>query len=298
MVANISHHISEQLNDIPRSMKIALVASALFHVFILLAGTLGLPYISKPPTIAQPIAVELVDVSELTQTNKPPVKSKLKPVPDKPKEEPKPQPKMEAPPKVEAKEPPKIAPLKKPEEKKEDTVKPEPKVPPPPSEKLEKPKPPEKKVEDKKEATETEDPLASLMKNLQEAEDLDDGQGQADAKATNSPDAPLAEFMTQSELGALTNQLVGCWQIPIGAKNVNGMVVDIHIWANSDRTVRRVEIADQWRASNDPAFRALAESAKRAVLDPSCSPLELPMDKLEVWKNQYIVVPFDPSQVT
>lgn len=115
---------------------------------------------------------------------------------------------------------------------------------------------------------------------------------------TNTQQAPFEEIITRSELNALTNQLVSCWQIPIGAKDVHNMVVNIRVWANADRTVRRVEITDKWRMGSDPAFRALAESAERAVRDPACSPLELPQGKYNVWKDQYIEVPFDPRHVT
>ncbi len=140
--------------------------------------------------------------------------------------------------------------------------------------------------------------MASLMKNLQESEDTAEGENLEDVLAEAAPDAPMAQYVTQNELSALTNQLIGCWQIPIGAKNVYDMVVTVHIWANPDRTVRRVDVQDEWRIANDPAFRALAESAKRAVLDPACSPLNLPEDKFKVWKDQYISVDFDPSRVT
>jgi len=249
-------------------MKIALVGSALFHVVLALAGTIGLPFIQKPMTIPPaPIAVEIVDISDMPTTNKPPSPKKLKPI----KTEPKVEPKMVAPPKVEAKAPPKVTPLEKPPEPKKETVKPEPKTPPPPSEKLDKPKEkkPEPKPEPKKEeAIQEEDPMASLLKNLQESEPT---------AAEVSPDAPLAPTMTSHELSALSNQLIGCWQIPIGAKNVHNMVVNVRVWPNADRTVRKVEIANEGWLNSDPSF--------------------IPMDKYEVWRDKYIEVPFDPSKV-
>ncbi len=281
-----------------KGMKTALIISAVFHVAILVIGTLGLPYISKqeilPPA---PIAVEIVNVADMTTTDKKP--NPIKPPPaEKPKEAKKVEKPVEAPPKVDVKEPPKIKPLVKPKEKVE-TKKPEPKTPPPPTEKLEKveEKPKEKEPE-KKEAAAAEDPLQSLMKNLQESDPESVGESEDEGAEEEAPDAPMAEYVTQNELSALTNQLVGCWQIPIGAKDVNDMVVKVRIWANADRTVRKVEVADQWRMSNDPAFRALAESAKRAVFDPYCSPLNIPESKYNVWKDQYIEVPFDPRNVT
>lgn len=296
--------VTRATNDIfnlSPSMKMALGVSIVFHVGIVAIGMVGMPFISKPPPLpTQPIAINIVDVSEITTTNKKPSQSRLKPVPDKPKEAPKVEKKVKAPPKVVAKEPPKIKPLDKPVVKK-DTVKPKPKTPPPPSEKLEKPKPPEKKklVEEKKEeATEQEDPLQSLLKNFQESEDVAEGTEEGTANPEFSPDAPLAPTMTANELNSLSNQLAGCWQIPIGAENVHDTVVNIRIWVDADRVVQRAEIADQWRNANDPAFRSLAESAKRATLSPACNPVDIPMDKYDFWKDKYIEIPFDPRSVT
>lgn len=267
-------------------MKVALVGSALFHIVLALAGTIGLPLIKKPLTIPPaPISIEIVDVSDLPTTNKPPSPEKLKPIKDKPKIEPK----MTPPPKVEAKAPPKVKPLEKPPEPKKETVKPEPTTPPPPSEKLDKPKEKPKPEEPKKEeAVQEEDPMASLLKNLQESDPT---------TTETSAEAPLGPTMTSHELSALSNQLIGCWQIPIGAKNVHNMIVNVRVWPNADRTVRKVEIANEGWLNSDPAFRALAESARRAVQDPRCSPLQIPMDKYEVWRDKYIEVPFDPSKV-
>ncbi len=277
--------------------KKALSISVMLHVGVLLSGMVVLPYISKPPVIPQPIAIEVINPADITTTNKPPSENKLKPVVEEPKQAPKVEKKVEAPPKVEAKEPPKVTPLEKPKEKK-DTVKPTPKVPPLPTEKLEKPKPPEKKVEDKEEAVQQEDPLESLMKNLQDSEEFSDNEG-ADEIAEATPDAPFAEYMTQNELGALTNQLISCWNnIPSGAKGVSDLVVIARIWVNADRSLKKVEVLEKWREANDPAFAALAQSVRWAFDDSNCQYLNVPQDKYEVWKDQYIDVPFDPSHVT
>lgn len=281
-----------------KGMKVALIFSALFHVSLLIIGTLGLPYISKPPTIPpSAIAIEILDPSDITTTDKPPVKTRIKPVPDKPKEPPKTEKKVEAPPKVEAKEPPKIKPLEKPPEVKKDTVKPEPKVPPPSAETLEKPKPPEKKKPDQEEAIEFDNFVNSLLRNEADVEEFSEVEG-VEKVAENTPEAPQAPTMTQHELNALSSQLAGCWQIPIGAENVHNTVVYIRIWVGSNRVVTRAEIVDQWRRANDPAFRALAESAKRATLDPFCNPVNIPMDRYDSWKDKYIEIPFDPRSVT
>jgi hypothetical protein len=71
--------------------------------------------------------------------------------------------------------------------------------------------------------------------------------------------------------------------------------VDVKIYVNPDRTVRSKEVVDQVKYNADPFFRAAADSAVRAVEDPSCNPLELPPDKYEQWK--VIIFTFDPKQM-
>lgn len=278
-------------------MKIALIVSALFHILVVIAGTVGLPFIAKPPRMPQqPIAVEIIDVSETTTTNK---KPQLRPVPE-PKEEPKAAPKVAAPPKVETKAPPKVKPLEKPPEKKKDTVKPKPKVPPPPSEKLEKPKPPEKPDPKKEEATEQEDEFLSVLKNLQDGETVA-AEAPEDEKPTPQEMSPLAKFsqrLSASEMDAiaraLNTQFASCWNLQAGARFAEDIVVTLKLIVNPDRTIRSARVADQWRYNQDSFYRAAADSALRALNHPNCEVLDLPPDKYELWKD--LTFNFDPSQ--
>ena len=68
-------------------------------------------------------------------------------------------------------------------------------------------------------------------------------------------------------------------------------MVQLRIQVRPDRTVQRVTIQDQARLGRDPTFRAVAESARRAVDD--CSPLNLPPGKYAVWRD--IVMNFYPE---
>jgi hypothetical protein len=53
-----------------------------------------------------------------------------------------------------------------------------------------------------------------------------------------------------------------------------------------------VEGEDRGRAQSDPRFRAFAERAVRAVLDPRCSSLPLPKEKLgSIQKLSFIFSP-------
>ena len=63
---------------------------------------------------------------------------------------------------------------------------------------------------------------------------------------------------------------------------------------NPDGTVRNASIVDRGRMS-DPLIRAAAESARRTFFNPQCTPLKLPSDKYEVWKD--LDVTFDPRDL-
>ena len=53
----------------------------------------------------------------------------------------------------------------------------------------------------------------------------------------------------------------------------------------SKNSVRQAKIMDVNRLFTDEFFSTAAESARRAVLNPRCSPLKLPDDKYDIWKK-------------
>jgi hypothetical protein len=291
-------HSSDEMSP---AMRGAALTSIIFHAIVITLGLMGLPYLrTPPPMLEDAISVEILDIADIRQTNKPPVKAPPKPEPEK-KEVP-PEKKVDKPPmppKVDIKEPPKAVPPKPPEPKKEITKKPEPKIPPPPSEKLKEPEPkPEPPKEDVKEEVQQQEDFASLLKNLQDSEP------QPDVAAVN-PDAevppepsPLAKFsqqLTMSEADALRHQLSQCWSIQAGARYAEDLVVEIKLTVNPDRTVSSATIVNQGRYNQDGFFRAAADSAMRAVRSPMCNPLNLPAEKYHVWKD--IVAVFDPRDM-
>ena len=90
-------------------------------------------------------------------------------------------------------------------------------------------------------------------------------------------------------------QITPCWNIPVGAKDAHRMRIGIRIFLNPDGSLRGVpRIEDTARINRDPFYRALAESAVRALRNPKCSPLRLPHDKYDIW--QEISFNFDPRE--
>jgi len=251
----------------------------------------------EPPKVKpKPVPKPVVERPKPKPVPKPVVeKPKPKPVP-KPKvtEKPKPKPKVVEKPKP--KPEPKVASLPKPE--------PKPKPKPEPKRKVDAPKPqPRVKAKPKPKPRAKPKPrkrmtLAGILNSVDKLK--------RDAKvAPRERTAPNkrrgSRFhnpnvdLTRSEYDALRRQLNSCWRFDAGGKDAASLVVKIRIEVNRDRTVRSAEIVDASRANRDPYYRAAAESARRAVNNPHCSPLLLPPNKYRVWRS--ITVTFDPREL-
>jgi neural Wiskott-Aldrich syndrome protein len=68
----------------------------------------------------------------------------------------------------------------------------------------------------------------------------------------------------------------------------------LKVTTDASGTARLAQVApsDQGRAAGDPVFRAFAERAVRAVLDPACS--NLPLPKSMMGANQTFTFRFSP----
>lgn len=276
----------------------SLIASGILHVIFIIASMVGMPYMKTreftiPPA---PIAVDYIEISQVTETNR--IAKKQRRVATKKPSNP------DAPPPMPAKKKkPEKAAVNKSKEIKVPTVKPKVKPAAPAPKKTAKkvvdkntydenvkPKKGEKVKELKKvaETPKASEGFDSVLKNLMEEEE----ETFQEKPAIN---APLGAKITISEQDALRAQLERCWNVPFGAKGVEDVLVEIDMVVAPDRTVRSARIIDKSRYSKDTFFRAIADSALRAVRSPLCSPLELPTDKYETWKN--ITVRFNPKDM-
>jgi hypothetical protein len=103
------------------------------------------------------------------------------------------------------------------------------------------------------------------------------------------PDAP----MTESEIGAMRQQLAECWTVPTELRGVQNLAVQIRVLFNPDGSVAEAEIVDRARMASDAAYRTAATKAYGAVM--SCSPLrDMPPNKHNIWKN--VTLTFDPRE--
>lgn len=302
----------DQLSQVTRgqTLRRALRIAVALHVVVLVVSYFGMPHITPDkPDLSRAVQVDLVapnaDHSAAPNASKSPEPFKPNAKPDQVKKEVK----------TENKKPP--APVKsdaakkevkKPDEKK--LEKPVKKPEPPKKDALK--KAPEKKTPDKKEADkkaedtnkgeqQKQEEFNSVLKNLL-------GDVTPPVPETGSPvDAPhdptkaegaaptQSDTLALSEIDAIKHQLASCWNIPSGAMDAENLTITIRIVLNPDRSVQSAEIVDRARYATDPFFAAAAESARRAVYHPNCTPLALPLEKYDVWKT--MTVNFNPREM-
>lgn len=71
--------------------------------------------------------------------------------------------------------------------------------------------------------------------------------------------------LSVSERDMLGLKLRSCWNIDAGVKGAQDMIVEIRAYLTEEGVVSDVKILNQSRYRKDPAFRSVAESARRAV---------------------------------
>lgn len=277
----------------------AVVRSVLFHIVVIFVAVIGLPHATKDPiNISPPITVELIDIAELTQTNK--LSSPVKPKKEKKPDKKKPPESKPTPPKVDSPTPPDLSEPKAPDLEK-DVATSDPFLTPEALKKIiEKPRPPKKKPKPpkKKKPKKAANDFQSLLKNLTpdaKKEDKVDPNDNKTDSSQKSQIAKIADRMSISETDAFLQQLGQCWSLMSGAKFAENLVVPIKIIVNPDRTVNRASIVDKGRYNRDSHYRAAADAAVRALRHPRCTPLRLPPDKYEEWK--IITINFDPRDM-
>jgi outer membrane biosynthesis protein TonB len=304
-------------------MKITSVLSVFLHLAILLFAWLGLPSARPMPIPVASIQVEIVSEEALKTPKvaaKPPEPVKPKPVKRAPPPPPPPKQTAALPPepvkpsptpeevvaipdlKSARKETPKPIVKKRPRPKAKPKPKPRKvaaKTPPqkPKKKPKAKPKPPPKndfasvlktvekmkqqprqKPPEKKAPVDQKTFLAQLEKKLRQ-------------RAPKQPPR-IGAVLSNSELNMVRRQIEQCWSLPAGARGAENMVVEIRTALNPDGRVRSAQIVDSGRLARDPFYRSMAESARRAILNPRCQPLRLPLDKYDEW--QVMVLNFDP----
>ncbi|HUK11564.1 MAG TPA: energy transducer TonB [Stellaceae bacterium] len=294
-------------------MRRAILCSCALHVVVALLAYFHLWDLLFPPPPLEPatIAVSLVNLAPETKATRPNPKPKVADKPaeetvEAPKESPKQPPKPVQPPPAPAPAPAPEevaqapAPEPKPEPKPEPPQPPPPPPPPVPTEQPEPPKPeppkpppkpaPPKTTEAKKKPDDHN--LDSFLKNLAKRPEAAKPEEQPTktapqpqvARASAQPSAPLGAQLTTSELDVIREQIKPCWNYDPGARDADQLQARFSVEMNADGTVRTVVSLDADKMS-DPVFRAAADAARRALLNPQCQPLKFPAEKYAQWRS-------------
>ncbi|MSO84977.1 MAG: hypothetical protein EXR02_00340 [Rhodospirillales bacterium] len=289
-------------------MRRNVVLSLFFHATVIVVAVVGLPDIGKRDlNLDRPIVVDILNVAPETNAPPPP-RAETKPEPPKAAPPPPPPPKVAPPP-----PPPPPPPKPTAEPAPAPATKPEP-VKEKPKEEARPPEPRLAKVQPKRKPPPPDD-MASVLKTLEENKQrpAKTDKTAKDRKPTPPPEekfdlAEIQKTLTQkprmhdptkalsiSEIDLVRQQIAQCWNLPAGAKDAHRMTVDIRVAMNLDGTVREATLREQARVQADPFYRAMAESALRAVLNPRCQPFKLPPDRYDVW--QIMELKFDPREI-
>jgi len=304
-------------------MRTPAILSAGVHVVALVAAVVNFNFFQRPPIEPEPVMVEFEAIGQHAAapkignpppqpkdakiaeeaTKAPPPKTfepppapeppkpdvaELKPVAPAPVEKPKPEPPKPTEDVIALKpkqpEPPK-------EEKKPEPPKPEPPKPPE-VKKVEPPKPPPPKPEPKKPNVDAL--VDSILKNQDSKTKIQTPEQQPKPVkeiTRTAPAAPnLAAVVTASEIEGVRSKIRPCWLSPGGAREAP--VITLTVQMNQDGTPVKADIQDAGRYHNDPVFRAAADAAYRAVMNPRCQPWPLPTDRYNGWRT--ITFNFDP----
>jgi hypothetical protein len=102
--------------------------------------------------------------------------------------------------------------------------------------------------------------------------------------APNSGGNPAANdtaALSADQRSAIGDHVRECWTKDAGALDIDKQRVLLTVTTDANGVARKAEIAgDDAGRMDDPRFRAFAERAKRAILDPRCADLPLPSNEL------------------
>lgn len=298
-------------------MRTAAVISATLHIAVFLIAWLGV----LPSSKTDIAPAQVIDVEIATEIEKP--KPKLV-AEEKPKPPPPPPPAKRPPPppepQIAAKPEPEVVPIPKPEAVPVPKPKPKPKAkkePPKPKKAVQRPRPKAKPKPPPKKAKPKPPPkhdFASVLKTVDKLKDKPPPKREAPKKKPKETLSPMQQVaaalnkkpqqprptlarsgISPREIDAIRRQIEPCWNLPAGARDADKMIVEIRATVGPDGRIRSATIVDRARASNDRFFRSMAESAVRAMLNPSCQPLRLPMDTYHLWRNMTLT--FYPGEM-
>ena len=140
--------------------------------------------------------------------------------------------------------------------------------------------------------------IASMLKDLRNEKSnniVEDDEPKEDITQTNENEQTENMVLSISEIDLLRQQLSSCWNAPAGAViNIGDRVtISAKVQQNMRVFENSVRIIDTNISKSNPFYGPITDSAMRTLLNPECTPLKLPKDKYNLWKN--LTITFDYS---
>ncbi len=140
--------------------------------------------------------------------------------------------------------------------------------------------------------------IASMLKDLRNEKSnniVEEEKVNEESKQTAENEQNENSILSISEIDLLRQQLSSCWNAPAGAViNVGDKVtISAKIQQNMKVFENSVRIVDTNISKSNPFYGPITDSAMRTLLNPECTPLKLPEDKYNLWKN--LTITFDYS---
>ncbi len=141
--------------------------------------------------------------------------------------------------------------------------------------------------------------IASMLKDLRNEKtnmvqnEVKEEVEEVDNKSTDDTDKNV--MLSISEIDMLRQQLSSCWNAPAGAVIERGdkVTISAKVLQNMKVSPNSIRIVDTNIAKTNPFYGPITDSAMRTLLNPECTPLKLPKDKYNLWKN--LTITFDYS---
>ena len=140
--------------------------------------------------------------------------------------------------------------------------------------------------------------IATMLKDLrneksnnESLQEMDQNQKEQQGKDKKNENM----ILSISEIDLLRQQLSSCWNAPAGAVIERGMKVTISAKVQQNMQVYQnsVRIVDTNISKSNAFYGPITDSAMRTLLNPECTPLKLPKEKYNLWKN--LTITFDYS---
>ncbi len=139
--------------------------------------------------------------------------------------------------------------------------------------------------------------IASMLKDLRNEKSniTENEEVNKEQKQNGKDETSQNNILSISEIDLLRQQLSSCWNAPAGAViNIGDKVtISAKVQQNMKVFENSVRIVDTNISKSNPFYGPITDSAMRTLLNPECTPLKLPEDKYNLWKN--LTITFDYS---